>query len=541
MAYSGRTVPDFHRSSLLLRQKASLALSPQAASREYHPEVICQAYSLFGKFFQLSYLSRIRQFTGEKAMESLLRFDPSAAFIPETGLDSTQVSALAPQLEQCRDEICDIDVKMLAGEIATPDSKQPLDAGFYLMPERLLSEYEADREQSELGRILATTKKLMTEVDKVVVLGIGGSYMGARALMDSCCQPYFNELSRGDRGSRPRIYFEGNNVDNDASQGLMHLLGAHRSQPASTVEDSWGIVVISKSGGTLETASAFRQYLAALEKSCGGDSDKVKSRIIPVTGASGKLHSFATELGCQDIFPVPDGVGGRFSILSAVGLVPAALMGINVMKLLAGASAMNEHFRTAKAADNIVLQYTAVNHLLETQRGATARLLSVWSKALETAGLWYDQLLAESLGKMQKGAMPLTTVNTRDLHSRHQQHQEGRRDKVVNNVIVENYRFDPLVVGKRENDVDTLNDIADKGLPDIMSAAIEGTNEALREDGRPTTNLFMPRVDEFHMGQFFQLLMLATVVEGRLLGLNPYGQPGVEAYKKNMNRILGRS
>lgn len=473
-------------------------------------------------------------------MESLLRFDPGAAFIPETGLDVSQVSALAPQLEQCRDEICDIDVKMLAGDIPTPDSKQPLDAGFYLMPERLLSEYEADREQSELGRILASTKKLMSEVDKVVVLGIGGSYMGARALMDSCCQPYFNELSRGDRGSRPRIYFEGNNVDNDASQGLMHLLGAHKDQPANGVDDSWGLVVISKSGGTLETASAFRQYLAALEKSCGNDANKVKERVIPVTGASGKLHSFATELGCPEIFPVPDGVGGRFSILSAVGLVPAALMGINVMKLLAGAAAMNEHFRTAKAAENIVLQYTAVNHLMEINRGATARLLSVWSKALETAGLWYDQLLAESLGKFQKGAMPLTTVNTRDLHSRHQQHQEGRRDKIINNVIVENYRFDPLLVGSRESDVDTLNDISEKGLPDIMTAAIQGTNQALREDGRPTTDLYMPKVDEYHMGQFFQMLMLATVVEGRLLGLNPYGQPGVEAYKKNMNRILGR-
>lgn len=473
-------------------------------------------------------------------MESLLRFDPGASFIPETGLDASQVSALAPQLEQCRDEICDIDVKMLAGEIPTPDSKQPLDAGFYLMPERLLSEYEADREQSELARILASTKKLMSEVDKVVVLGIGGSYMGARALMDSCCQPYFNELSRGDRGSRPRIYFEGNNVDNDASQGLMHLLGAHKDQPATGVEDSWGLVVISKSGGTLETASAFRQYLAALEKSCGNDPELVRSRVIPVTGASGKLHSFATELGCPDIFPVPDGVGGRFSILSAVGLVPAALMGINVMKLLGGAAAMNEHFRTAKAADNIVLQYTAVNHLMEINRGATARLLSVWSKALETAGLWYDQLLAESLGKFQKGAMPLTTVNTRDLHSRHQQHQEGRRDKIINNVIVENCRFDPLMVGSRASDVDTLNDIAEKGLPDIMTAAIQGTNQALREDGRPTTDLYLPRVDEYHMGQFFQMLMLATVVEGRLLGLNPYGQPGVEAYKKNMNRLLGR-
>jgi glucose-6-phosphate isomerase len=473
-------------------------------------------------------------------MSDMLRFDPSLAYLPFTGIESTDVAGMGARLERLRDEISDIDVKMLAGQIPTPDSKQPLDAGFYLLPERLLSEYEADRGGSELGRVLAVTKQMMTEVDRVVVLGIGGSYMGAKALMDACCQPYFNELSRGERGSRPRIYFEGNNVDNDASQGLLHLLGAHREKPASGVEDSWGIVVISKSGGTLETASAFRQYLSALEANCGGDASLVRRRVIPVTGRSGKLHDFATELGCQEIFPVPDGVGGRFSVLSAVGVVPAALMGINIMKLLEGARAMNEHFRTAKAADNIVLQYTAVNHLMETRRGATIRLLSVWSKALESAGMWYDQLLAESLGKDLKGAMPLTTVNTRDLHSRHQQHQEGRRDKIVNNLIVENYRFDPLPIGRREKNVDGLNDIADKTLINVMSAAIEGTNQALQDDGRPSTNLIMPRVDEYCMGQYFQMLMLATVVEGRLLGINPYGQPGVEAYKKNMNRLLGR-
>ena len=145
--------------------------------------------------------------------------------IPDTGLDQSQIASLGPKLELLRDEICDLDVKMLDGAIPVPTSKQPLDAGFYLLPEKLLSQYEADRQGSELARILAKTKSLMAELDRVVVLGIGGSYMGAKALMDACCQPYFNELSRGERGSRPRIYFEGNNVDNDASQGLLHLLG----------------------------------------------------------------------------------------------------------------------------------------------------------------------------------------------------------------------------------------------------------------------------------------------------------------------------
>ena len=154
--------------------------------------------------------------------------------------------------------------------------------------------------------------------------------------------------------------------------------------------------------------------------------------------------------------------------------------------------------------------------------------------------MWYDQLLAESLGKGLKGATPLTTVNTRDLHSRQQQHQQGRRDKLVNNVIVDKYRFDTLPIGARNSDPDSLNDLAAKSLPDIIAAAIAGTNQALRDDGRPTTNLYLPRVDEYCLGQYFQMLMLATVVEGRLLGINPYGQPGVEAYKQNINRELGR-
>lgn len=470
----------------------------------------------------------------------MLRFDPEGAFLQGTGLERADVQRLAPQLEKLRDEILEADLRMLAGEIPTPVEKQPLDAGFVNLPARMLREYQADRRKSELGRIVDTARRLQESVDRVVVLGIGGSYMGARALMDACCQPYFNELTRGDRGSKPRMYFEGNNVDNDASQGLLHLLGAHRGRASESLDERWAVVVISKSGGTLETATAFRQFLRALDQSCNGDSNVVAERVVPVTGSTGKLFEFAKELRCPEIFSVPDGVGGRFSVLSAVGLVPAAILGLNVFALLDGAVAMTEHFRTAPVAENLVLQYTAINHLLEQRRGASVRLLSVWSKALESAGMWYDQLLAESLGKRLQGATPLTTVNTRDLHSRHQQHQEGRRDKVVNNLIVDEYRFDPLPVGRRNSDPDALNDLADRSLPDIMTAAIAGTNQALRDDGRPTTNLHLPRADEASLGQFFQMLMLATVVEGRLLGLNPYGQPGVEAYKKNMNRLLAR-
>ena len=223
-----------------------------------------------------------------------------------------------------------------------------------------------------------------------------------------------------------------------------------------------------------------------------------------------------------------------------MGLLPAAILGLNVVALLEGAAAMNEHFRTASAGENAVLDYVGACHLLEEEYGATIRVLNVWTKALESVGLWYDQLLAESLGKEGLGATPITTVNSRDLHSRAQQHQQGRPDKLFTNLIVDGWRCDPLAVGHSELDQDSLNDLADKTLPEIMSAAIQGTNEAYRSDGRPTADIHLPQVNEFYLGQLFQMLMLATVVEGRLIGINPYGQPGVEFYKQNMNRILGR-
>ena len=199
---------------------------------------------------------------------------------------------------------------------------------------------------------------------------------------------------------------------------------------------------------------------------------------------------------------------------------------------------MNGRFRTQPVGENPVLDYVAVNHLLEQERRVVTRVLSVWSKSLESAGFWYDQLLAESLGKNEMGALPLTCVNSRDLHSRAQQHQEGIRDKVMNNLIVDSWRNDPLPIGRSEWDQDQLNELADRTLPDIMTAAIRGTNQAYQDDSRPTTNIHLPAADEPSLGQFFQMMMLATVLEGRLVGINPYGQPGVEKYKTNMNRLL---
>jgi glucose-6-phosphate isomerase len=445
------------------------------------------------------------------------------AIFRETALGADDLKWLSSRLAAARQEVLD-DVALAAGGGPVPPEKQPLDAAFFDLPERLLGE-----DRPLLDQMVEAGNRLAAEVDRVVVLGIGGSYMGARALLEACCHPYHNELPRSARRSRPRIYFEGNNVDNDSVRGLLDLLEG---------DASWAIIVISKSGGTLETAAAFRVFLDTLRKSCGGDEVELRSRVVPVTGQTGRLRDLAAALQCPDVFPVFDGVGGRYSVLTPVGLLPAVVMGLDVVRLLEGAAAMNQRFRTAPPGENPVLDYAGAGWLMEARRGATIRVLSTWGKRLEAVGLWYDQLLAESLGKNGQGATPLTVVNTRDLHSRGQQHQEGRRDKLITNLVVGQADRPPVKIERSALDQDKLNELAGTSLPDILRAALAGTNQAYAEDHRPTADIRLPRLDEASLGQLFQMLMLATVVEGRLRGINPYGQPGVEAYKRNMNAIL---
>ncbi len=469
------------------------------------------------------------------AQTNLIQFDGSLA-LSSSAIDSSQLNDVWSKLTRVRDEILKDDIGLFERGVI-PEEKQPLDAGFIHLPDRLLGGYDENREASELGQILAAARGLADRVDRVVVLGIGGSYMGARALMDACTEPYHNERSRADRGGRPRIYFAGNNVDNDRTQGLLDLLRNSAHASSDSPENRWAIIVISKSGGTLETAVAFRQFYRALKESVPDESE-LANLIIPVTGRDGKLARLADEIGCRNRFEVPEGVGGRFSVLSPVGLLPAAVMGLDVVSLLRGAWMMNSCFEQAGQGDNPVLDYVAVNHLLEKIHNLDIRVLSVWNDSLESCGLWYDQLLSESIGKKQLGATPFTAVNTRDLHSRAQQHQQGKHNKIFNNVVVRSWRYDRAKVGSMPWNHDELDKFAELDLPDLMNAALAGTNEALGEDHRPTTMLTLPASDENSLGQFFQMFMLATVAEGRLLALNPYGQPGVEKYKQNMNKIL---
>ncbi len=420
-----------------------------------------------------------------------------------------------------------------------PPEMKPLDAGFIEYPQQMLDSHRRTGEASLLGRILSLSEKLKSEVDRVVVLGIGGSYLGAKALFDALRSPYHNELPAKDRAGIPRIYFEGNNVDNDSLADLFQMLESTCVEPEQKLE-RWGVVVISKSGGTIETAAAYRAIRREMAEFYGNHSPRLVNLTIPITGETGKLRDLVKADGFPDdrILPIPDNVGGRFSIFTPVGLVPAAMMGLDIRALVLGAAAMTRRFLDEPFERNPVLQYAAVNYLMATECKKPIRVMSVWSKKLESLGMWYDQLLAESLGKNGQGPTPITTVQTRDLHSRGQQHQEGVRDKIINNVVVKSWGQPPIMIGMQNRNEDDLNQYNRKGYPDLMAAALKGTNEAYQAAARPTADLVLPVVSEHTMGQVLQMLMLATVVEGRLMGVNPYGQPGVEAYKRNMKALL---
>ena len=467
---------------------------------------------------------------------SLPTYDATAALAV---LGDDAISKNADRLHAARDETMK-DVELAhSGDV--PAEKQPLDSQFIDYPARMLAEYEERGDESVLGRVMAVGNRLKEETDRVVSLGIGGSYMGLRAIFEALLSPHHNERSRDGRGGVPALSFGGFNLDNDSTRSLLELLNERHSDP-STVEGRWSTVVISKSGGTLETAASFRILRDAAETYYGADSDALKKYVVPVTGASGKLHDLSVQAGYADEFAIPDGIGGRFSVLTPVGLLPAAALGVDVKAMLEGARAMTDCFADSTAGECPVLDYVGVCHAAEVDHGMTIRVLSTWGDRLEALGFWYDQLLSESLGKNEQGATPITGVQTRDLHSRGQQHQEGRRDKLITNLFVKEPSLDEVELPRvdESRDLDQLNRFSGKSMQTLLSAAFEGTNKAYADDGRPTADLTVQQLDAHTLGALFQHLMLATACEGRLIDINPYGQPGVEAYKRNMVDVLSR-
>ena len=422
---------------------------------------------------------------------------------------------------------------------SVPPELEPLQAGFIDLPQKQLDDYRRKTENSVLGRVLSQAGRLKDQCDRVVVLGTAGSALGARALFGALRSAYHNELSPEARLGIPRIYFEGDGADNDALQELLDLLQQSCVDPEIRNE-RWGIVVISKSGDSLETMIGYRTFRRELAEYYGLHSPRCKELVLPVTGAGGKLAELFKAEGAkeEDLLTIPETVGGRYSVFTTAGLVPAALMGLDVRALLLGAAAMSRRFLEEPFERNPVLQFAAVNYLMTTQRRKPIRVLSIWSKKLEELGRWYEQLLAQSVGKQGWGPTPITAVQTRDLYTRGQQHLEGPRDKMITNLVVKTPRTPPIMVGMMDGNADDLNQFNRKGLPDLMDAALRGSNQAYADAARPTADLVVPALSEHTMGQLMQMLMLATVVEGRLMGINPYGQPGVDAQKQKMRAVL---
>jgi len=428
----------------------------------------------------------------------------------EQGLSSQALADLAPRLAEVHTQI---------SQRTGPGSEF---LGFLDLP---------FQPAASLDAIQACADQIAESSDLHLVLGIGGSYLGARALFSALCHPYHNELPRERRQQRPRIYFEGNNMDSDALAGLLELLPPGRPQ---SLQERWSLNVISKSGGTLETAVAFRYLRQLAQAQYGHDASRY---IVATTDASqGKLKQLAQREGYTS-FVIPDDVGGRYSILTPVGLLPAAVAGVNIRELIAGARDMAALCQQP-GLENPAYLYASLQYL-STQAGRHISVMNIWDKALEFVGFWYDQLAAESLGKDGQGRVPLTGVCTRDLHARGQQLQAGARNTVITNLSVQQVQHELRIQTEADN-VDGLNYLDGKPLHELLHKAFEGTGYAYAREQRPGINISLKERSAYGLGALFYLLEVATVAEGYLMGINPMDQPGVESYKNFMFGLLGR-
>jgi len=439
------------------------------------------------------------------------------------GLSLKDLKALQPQLDRIQKQIlADVD----------SDTGEHRELGFRDLPDTMTAEVEAMQE---------TAAEFQKLGDAHLILGIGGSYLGARMLFEALKSPFHNELSAAERKGVPRIYFEGNGVDNDSFQYLLQRLKSSYLT----------CHVVSKSGGTLETGLAFRLVRQQL-------GDQVKGWAV-TTEEGKRLLDFcqARKLAGLRFFALPKNVGGRFSVLTSVGLFPAAMMGCDIARLLKGARQMRDFCDASTSVEkNPAFLYAALQHL-SLLAGRNISVMSVWTKALEAFGLWYDQLSAESLGKEGRGRTPITAVCTRELHSRGQQHQEGTRDKVICNLVVKKPNCKPLSAKQEPGDAAELAmyehggpkpDVATDGffyaagtpLSKISDYAYQATDAAYAKVQRPGMTMSIGKLDEEHLGALIYLFELATLVEGRLMAINPLDQPGVQAYKDFLTGMMDK-
>ncbi|MBM4760698.1 glucose-6-phosphate isomerase [Bacillus sp. B15-48] len=382
---------------------------------------------------------------------------------------------------------------------------------------------EYDKE--EFSRIQKAAEKIKNDSDILIVIGIGGSYLGARAALEFLQHSFYNTLPKEKRNT-PQIIFAGNNISSSYLKDIMDLLEGK----------DFSVNVISKSGTTTEPALAFRIFRKLLEEKYG--SEEAKKRIYATTDkARGALKTLANEEGYES-FVIPDDVGGRYSVLTAVGLLPIAVSGADIEKMMDGAAQAREDFSKSELEENLAYQYAAVRNVLYN-KGKTIEMLINYEPSLMYFSEWWKQLFGESEGKDQKGIFPASANFSTDLHSLGQYVQEGRRDLFETIIKVEKSGHE-LTIEEEANDLDGLNYLAGQTVDFVNNKAFEGTLLAHTDGGVPNLIVSIPEQDEYTFGYLVYFFEKACAMSGYLLGVNPFDQPGVEAYKVNMFALLGK-
>ncbi len=380
-------------------------------------------------------------------------------------------------------------------------------------------------DKEEFARIQKAAEKITSDSEVLVVIGIGGSYLGARAAVEFLRHSFYNVVSKEVRKT-PEIYFAGNSISGRYLSDLIQVIG----------DRDFSVNVISKSGTTTEPAIAFRVFKEMLEKKYG--KAEAAKRIYATTDKSrGALKKLATEEG-YETFVVPDDVGGRFSVLTAVGLLPIAVSGADITKLMEGAADARKDALEKPFAENGPMQYAAVRNIL-LRKGKQIEVLANYEPSLHYVSEWWKQLYGESEGKDQKGIFPASVDLTTDLHSMGQFIQDGSRNLFETVLNVTDSEAE-IVIGEEPVDLDGLNYLAGKNMDFVNKSAMNGTILAHTDGNVPNLMITVPGQDEYSLGQLFYFFEFACGVSGYTLGVNPFNQPGVESYKKNMFALLGK-
>ena len=380
-------------------------------------------------------------------------------------------------------------------------------------------------DKEEFARIKQAAAKIQSDSEVLVVIGIGGSYLGARAAIEFLRHSFYNIVHKSVRKT-PEIYFVGNSISSTYIKHLVDVIG----------DRDFSINMISKSGTTTEPAIAFRVFKEMAEKKYGKEG--AAKRIYATTDkARGSLKNLANEEGYES-FVVPDDVGGRFSVLTAVGLLPIAVSGADIDKLMEGAAEGRKMALEAPFEENDAVKYAALRNIL-LRKGKVIEILANYEPSAHYVSEWWKQLYGESEGKDQKGIFPASVDLTTDLHSMGQFIQDGSRTMFETVLNIETSR-EEIIIGEETVDLDGLNYLAGKNVDFVNKSAMNGTILAHTDGHVPNFMVNVPEANEFYLGELFYFFEFACGVSGYLLGVNPFNQPGVESYKKNMFALLGK-